>query len=87
MTQIERLGITDGDRVIVEDDSGATAEYVVKSAPWQLGHGAWVIGLVGISGGYAIDRVRRVVYGDPSAEPRLRCALAHARERAAKGRV
>lgn len=84
MTQLERLGITDGDRVIVEDDSGATAEYVVKSSPWQLGHGAWVIGLVGISGGYDLNRVRRVVYGDPAAEPRLRCALACERERRAK---
>lgn len=81
MTHLERLGITDGDRVFVEDDGGATAEYVVRLAPWKLGHGKWVIGLVGISGGYSLDRVRRVVYGDPAAEARLRCALACERER------
>lgn len=50
-----------GDRVVVRDDSGTDAVFDVKVGPWQLGHGAWVIGLKGISGGYALDRVTGIV--------------------------
>ena len=57
MTDDERQKLNVGDVVIVRDDAGVEAEYSVKHQPWQLGHGAWVIGLAGISGGYSLDRV------------------------------
>lgn len=50
-----------GDVVLVRDDEGNEAEYTVRAVPWQLGHGAWVIGLAGISGGYSIDRIIGIV--------------------------
>lgn len=28
-----------------------------RADPWQLGHGAWVVAVDGISGGYSLDRV------------------------------
>lgn len=61
MTDEERRALRPGDKVMVRGDSGNEFEYVVKSAPWQLGGGTWVVGLVGISGGYLLSRVARVV--------------------------
>lgn len=52
-----------GDTVMVRLDDGEIVEKTVKYAPWQLGHGEWVIGLNGIAGGYALDRVLKVVTG------------------------
>jgi hypothetical protein len=46
-----------GDKVLVQDDAGNKGEYLVKQAPWMLGHGAWVVGLSGISGGYSLEWV------------------------------
>jgi hypothetical protein len=63
MTHDERLALAPGDRVTVRRDHGNETEHVVRQAPWQLGHGTWVIGLTGISGGYALDRVVRWVPG------------------------
>lgn len=57
MNDAERQDLKPGDRVRVRDDAGNEADYHVKAAPWQLGHGEWVIGLRGISGGYALSRV------------------------------
>lgn len=47
-----------GQRVIVRDDLGKETETTVRILPWMLGHGEWVVGLVGISGGYSTLRVR-----------------------------
>jgi hypothetical protein len=57
---MDAFDLRPGDRVSVELDSGEIREFVVKYSPWQLGHGTWVIGLEGIAGGYALDRVRGV---------------------------
>lgn len=63
-----------GDVVRVRADDGTVSEYVVRDAPWQLGHGAWVVGLRGMSGGYDLSRViERVV---PAAERADRLAEA-----------
>lgn len=61
MSDDQRRKLQAGDVVIVTDDHGVDAEYEVKYAPWQLGHGEWVIGLCGISGGYKLDRVSAFV--------------------------
>ena len=61
MTDHERMDLMPGDRVLVRDDAGNEADYIVKAAPWQLGHGEWVIGLRGISGGYLLSRVVRLI--------------------------
>lgn len=50
------FGLNPGDRVIQMDDLGESHERIVKYSPWQLDHGTWVIGLRGISGGYALSR-------------------------------
>lgn len=57
----DRLKLIPGDRVIVLMDDGELKEFDVKYPPWQLGHGAWVIGLVGRSGGYSLERVQSKV--------------------------
>lgn len=61
-----------GDRVVVRDDCGHSDIYDVTSPPWQLGHGAWVIGLKGISGGYSLDRVIGIVSTSASRGPELK---------------
>jgi hypothetical protein len=58
-----------GDKVVVRDDPGTDVVYSVKASPWKLGHGAWVIGLVGISGGYALDRVTGIISSVSSRGP------------------
>jgi hypothetical protein len=59
MTDAERLLLVPGDHVLVLDDFGVEKAWVVKYPPWQLGHGEWVIGIKGISGGYLLSRVIR----------------------------
>jgi hypothetical protein len=54
-----------GQRVLVTKDDGSVDEHNVTQMAWKLGHGDWVIGLSGISGGYDITRVRPVQM-DPS---------------------
>lgn len=46
-----------GMRVCAQTDSGKLQTTAVKQLPWQLGHGQWVIGIEGFSGGYDILRV------------------------------
>ena len=60
MSEERRDDFTDlrpGDVVLVRKDDGREDEHMVKAHPWQLGHGTWVVGLRGISGGYALSRV------------------------------
>lgn len=57
MTDEDRKTLKLGDRVHVLMDDDQTQEFTVKYAPWQLGHGEWVIGLKGIVGGYLLSRV------------------------------
>lgn len=52
-------GFQKGDWVVVTLDDGRETIRRVKYPPWQLGDGSWVIGLDGISGGYALERVRK----------------------------
>lgn len=61
LTDTQRSNLKPGDIVTVRDDAGCEADYVVKYAPWALGHGTLVIGLKGISGGYSLDRVVKIV--------------------------
>lgn len=46
-----------GTAVTVTTDDGSEVETVTRSGPWRLS-GAWVILLKGISGGYALARVK-----------------------------
>ena len=46
-----------GMKVTVLMDDRTVIETTVRILPWQLGHGAWVVGLNGITGGYACERV------------------------------
>lgn len=57
MTNEERLALKPGDRVIVQMDDGREVPFTVKYGVWQLGHGAWVVGLLGMVGGYDLERV------------------------------
>lgn len=50
-------GLVPGDVVIVRGDDWARSEHVVTRPPWRLGHGAWVVGLAGVTGGYDLGRV------------------------------
>jgi len=50
-------GLLPGDVVMVRHDLGDSKEHTVTSAPWRLWHGAWVVGLSGVSGGYDLTRV------------------------------
>ena len=49
--------ITEGTPVHVRKDDGSILETITLSKPWQLGHGAWVVKVGGISGGYNLERV------------------------------
>jgi hypothetical protein len=59
VTDGERRLLKPGDRVVLRGDDGREGEYVVKHAPWQLGHGEWVIGLFGLTGGWLLGRIVR----------------------------
>lgn len=48
-----------GDDVEVTRDDGTIEVLEVNQPPWQLGDGSWVIGLRGIRGGVALERVRK----------------------------
>lgn len=61
LTYNQRRNLKVGDKVLVTDDNGELTEYVVRQSPWQLGHGEWVVGLTGITGGYLLDRVVRLI--------------------------
>lgn len=58
MTNTERQQLKPGDQVLVQMDDGRLKQFAVKYPPWQLGHGDWVIGLQGYSGGYLLSRVQ-----------------------------
>lgn len=59
MTDAARLGLRPGDRVVYRDDFGDLRPAVVRSEPWRLGSGAWVVSFVGRVGGYDLARVVR----------------------------
>jgi len=60
-TDLKKVSIKIGAKVRVTKDDGSVIESTVKYAPWQLGHGQWVIGIDGISGGYMLERVEEVI--------------------------
>lgn len=62
----ERLMLEPGDVVEVRQDDGTLKEFKVKYSPWQVGHGTWVIGLVGVAGGYSLARVERLTHFNPN---------------------
>lgn len=47
-----------GQPVIVLRDNGDEFPTFIKYLPWELGHGEWVVGVEGVSGGYSTLRVR-----------------------------
>lgn len=47
-----------GTPVVVRRDDGSLFETATRSEPWLLGHGAAVISVEGITGGYMLDRVK-----------------------------
>jgi hypothetical protein len=46
-----------GTPVVVTKDDGSQIHTKTRSTPWQLGHGAWVVSVEGISGGYDLSRI------------------------------
>lgn len=60
-----RKSLAVGRRVVLMKDDGSEITKIVKYAPWQLGHGEWVIGLSGIAGGYLLSRVLRLAEAAP----------------------
>lgn len=48
-----------GTPVVVTRDNGSEWETTTRSEPWFVGDGTPVIKLVGKSGGYALERVRK----------------------------
>lgn len=54
----ERRDFAEGDLVCVQRDDGHIEERIVKYAPWKCCDGRWLVGLVGITGGYALERCR-----------------------------
>lgn len=61
LTDAVRSNLKRGDIVTVRDDAGNEADYEVRREPWLLGHGKAVVGLKGISGGYDLERVVKIV--------------------------
>lgn len=62
-THAERLKLKRGQVVAVGTDQQGLRVYRVRHEPWQLGHGAWVLGLEGVDGGYDLTRVVAVQGG------------------------
>lgn len=52
---LARLG--EGARVTVRKDDGSSFDTCTRSDPWKLSHGAWVVLLDGIPGGYDCARI------------------------------
>lgn len=48
-----------GTGVVVTRDDGSTFTTRTRSKPWQLGHGGWVVSLVGAAGCFDLDRIER----------------------------
>lgn len=47
-----------GTEVTVTKDHGEEVQTRTRSAPWQTGDGTWIILVEGISGGYALARIK-----------------------------
>lgn len=63
-----------GDRVSVLGDDGNEFVAEVKSKPWQLSHGEWVVGLKGRTGGYLLRRVQSVIQPEPTDNQEIEAA-------------
>lgn len=50
---LNRVGMA----VMVRRDDGSIFHTSIKTLPWQLGGGHWVVGVVGIAGGYDVLKV------------------------------
>lgn len=50
----------EGTEVVVRKDNGSEVRTRTRSGPWLLGGHTAVIMLEGVSGGYLLERVRRV---------------------------
>lgn len=55
------LTIKEGDTVQVTLDDGSKVVKAVESDPWQV-CGQWVVKLNGISGGYLLDRCKKLTF-------------------------
>lgn len=63
-SKINRSLLKPGIKVLYHSITGYPGkEYTVRSEPWQLGSGEWVVLLDGISGGVAVDHISKVVEG------------------------
>ncbi len=54
----DQLALKPGDWAIVTRDDERDEIRKVRSEPWQLGHGEWMIKLEGVSGGFMLSRCR-----------------------------
>lgn len=55
----ELIGLQPGDFVIVTMDDGKKILKAVRSRPWMLGHGEWVVKLEGSAGGFMLSRCKK----------------------------
>lgn len=80
-----QMALREGDEVNVRKDDGTYLNSTVKTPPWTVGGGVFIVGVVGIPGGYALDRVnpghvslldaegrRQCMYIDETQEPTAR---------------
>lgn len=55
-----QLAIREGDLLNVIHDDGSKHIHTAHSDPWQLAGGVWVIKLSGKSGGYSLERCKKM---------------------------
>lgn len=53
-----RTDTPEGTPVLWIKDDGSVTQTKTRSLPWKLGSGQWVVKIIGIAGGYAIERIR-----------------------------
>lgn len=56
----KQLDLTTGDMVEYTQDDGSPIVCSVRSEPWRLGDGTWVIKLGGKSGGVMLTRCKKL---------------------------
>ena len=61
----EQLALQPGDEVIVTRDDGREEVRVVRGWPTKMGGHTWVLWLKGISGDFALCRVRPTAAAEP----------------------
>lgn len=75
-----RKSLRAGDVVAVMMDDKSVVTRAVRAEPWELYGHSWILGLVGIAGGYSLDRVvslvrKNVVHKDTAVPVCPKCGV------------